>query len=261
MMKEGNDMVYKRIFLIVQFFFILLSGPFCFTNLSAHASGAYPLQVKYPNTMMYKAHTTQKVIALSFDDGPDTKFTPLILDTLKKHDIKATFFLLGTRVQSYPDIAKRIDREGHAIGNHTYWHPNLANTDVNKMKWEIEKNEQEISSILGAKTELFRAPYGALTEAQVRHLGEMGYRCIGWSVDSEDWKSLSASVVKQKILNAVHPGAIVLMHSAGHWTQDLTGTVNALNELIPYLKTKGYRFVTIPELWSIEHAGEKEISK
>ncbi|MBT2728811.1 polysaccharide deacetylase family protein [Bacillus sp. ISL-75] len=245
-------MFYKRCFLIVQGFFILFVG-LVYSPNSAQASAAYPLQVKYSNTMIYKAHTNQKVIALSFDDGPDTRFTPLILDILNKYAVKATFFLLGTRVHTYPDITKRIYSKGHAIGNHTYWHPKLTDTDVKSMIWEIEKNEQEIFSIIGIKSDLFRAPYGALTEDQVRQLGKMGYRGIGWSVDSEDWRSLPANEVKQKVLNAIHPGAIVLMHSAGHWTQDLTGTVKALDELIPYLKKEGYIFVTIPELWSIEH--------
>ncbi|WP_077210894.1 polysaccharide deacetylase family protein [Bacillus dakarensis] len=254
-------MVYKRFFLIVHVFFILFFGLVYSANLSAQASAAYPLQVKYSNIMMYKAHTNEKVIALSFDDGPDTRFTPLILDILNKYDVKATFFLLGTRVHTYPDITKRIVSEGHAVGNHTYWHPNLSDTDVQKMIWEIERNDQEISSIIGFKSNLFRAPYGALTEEQVRQLGVMGYRGIGWSVDSEDWKSLTANEIMQKVLTAVHPGAIILMHSAGHWTQDLTGTVNALNELIPHLKEKGYRFVTISELWSIEHPHKREIFK
>lgn len=226
-------------------------GLACFP-ISAHAT-SYPLQAKYPEVMIYKAHTTQKVIALSFDDGPDQRFTPLILNILNKYDVKATFFLLGTRVQTYPDVAKRIYNEGHVIGNHTYWHPQLTKTGVNNMIWEIEKNEKKILSITNVKTNLFRAPYGALNEQLVKQLDVMGYRGAGWSVDSEDWKSLSSVKIKQNILNNIHPGAIILMHSAGHWTQDLTGTVLALNELIPYLKEEGYTFVTIPELWSIEH--------
>ncbi|KEF39175.1 putative xylanase/chitin deacetylase [Schinkia azotoformans MEV2011] len=160
---------------------------------------------------------------------------------------------MGTRVQTYPDVAKRIYNEGHVIGNHTYWHPQLTKTGVNNMIWEIEKNEKKILSITNVKTNLFRAPYGALNEQLVKQLDVMGYRGAGWSVDSEDWKSLSSVKIKQNILNNIHPGAIILMHSAGHWTQDLTGTVLALNELIPYLKEEGYTFVTIPELWSIEH--------
>lgn len=220
--------------------------------ISAQAS-TYPLQAKYPNTMIYKAHTKQKVIALSFDDGPDQRFTPLILDVLNKYDVKATFFLLGTRVHTYPDIAKRIYSDGHVIGNHTFWHPKLTKTSVQNMKWELEKNEKEILSVTNVKTNLFRAPYGALNDQHVKQLEQMGYRGVGWSVDSDDWKSLSSDEIKKNVLNTIHPGAIVLMHSAGHWTQNLTGTVKALNELIPYLKEKGYTFVTIPELWIIEN--------
>ncbi|MED4352408.1 polysaccharide deacetylase family protein [Schinkia azotoformans] len=244
-------MRFFRCFLIIEILFLVFVGLACLP-ISAHAT-SYPLQAKYPEVMIYKAHTTQKVIALSFDDGPDQRFTPLILNILNKYDVKATFFLLGTRVQTYPDVAKRIYNEGHVIGNHTYWHPQLTKTGVNNMIWEIEKNEKKILSITNVKTNLFRAPYGALNEQLVKQLDVMGYRGAGWSVDSEDWKSLSSVKIKQNILNNIHPGAIILMHSAGHWTQDLTGTVLALNELIPYLKEEGYTFVTIPELWSIEH--------
>ncbi|WP_458413215.1 polysaccharide deacetylase family protein [Schinkia sp. CFF1] len=251
-MKEVKDMFCTRFLLIIQVLTIICVGPMGPTS-SVQAS-TYPLQAKYPNTMIYKANTQQKVIALSFDDGPDNRFTPLILDVLKKYDVKATFFLLGTRVRAYPDTARRIHYEGHVIGNHTFWHPKLTNTGVKNMVWEIEKNEKEMSAVVGVQSNLFRAPYGALNEQLVKELEKLNYRCIGWSVDSEDWKSLSALEVKRNVLNAVHPGAIILMHSAGHWTQDLTGTVNALEELIPYLKKQGYRFVTIPELWYIEHA-------
>ncbi|WP_102347659.1 polysaccharide deacetylase family protein [Bacillus sp. Marseille-P3661] len=234
-------------------FMLVYFNPIC--SLTS-AQYSYPLQAKYPDIMIYKAQTNQKVIALTFDDGPDQRFTPQILDVLNNYNVKATFFLLGTRAHTYPDITQRIFNEGHVIGNHTYWHPQLTKTGLSNMIWEINKNEQELKSIINMETSLFRAPYGALTEQQVQQLGKMGYRGIGWSVDSEDWKSLSSEKIKAKILNAVHPGAIILMHSAGHWTQDLSGTVQALNELIPYLQKKGYEFVTVPDLWAIEHADE-----
>ncbi|WP_240613592.1 polysaccharide deacetylase family protein [Pueribacillus theae] len=218
---------------------------------SIDASTAYPLQSKHPDKMIYKANTNQKVIALTFDDGPDRRFTPQILDVLNKHHVKGTFFLLGTRVEKYPDVAKRIQNEGHVIGNHTYWHPELTKTSVKNMKWEVKKNEEAIQSITNFKTQLFRAPYGALDDDLVDELSKMGYRGVGWSIDTEDWKSLSSKEIKQNILNDIHPGAIILMHSAGHWTQDLSGTAEALDEVIPYLRKKGYEFVTIPELWAM----------
>lgn len=216
-------------------------------HVTAKAS-MYPLQTKYPDIMIYKAQTEKKVIALTFDDGPDQRFTPQVLDVLKKYHVKATFFLLGTRVHKYPDMAKRIDNEGHIIGNHTYWHPQLTKTSVQNMVWEIKENEREIKSVINKETNLFRAPYGALNDNLVKKLGEMNYLGVGWSIDSEDWKSLSSKEIKRNILNHVHPGAIILMHSAGHWTQDLSGTAEALDELIPYLQKRGYEFVTVPEL-------------
>lgn len=230
---------------------ILCVGLFHYID-SAQAS-TYPLQNKYPNIMMYKAQTKEKVVALTFDDGPDQRFTPKILNVLSKYHVNATFFLMGSRVAKYPNVAKRIVKEGNIIGNHTYWHPQLTKSGEHSMKWEIKKTERQIQSVAGRKTKLFRAPYGALNDMLVKKLGDMGYKGIGWSVDTQDWKGLSAKQITHHVVQFVHPGAIILMHSAGHWTQDLTGTVRALDQMIPRLKKEGYRFVTIPELWKISH--------
>lgn len=229
-------------------FFLIMFTINVATISDTNAASQYPLQTKYPNVMLYKVDTDKKIIALTFDDGPDAKFTPQILDVLEKHNVKATFFLLGTRINKYPNVAKKIFDDGHAIGNHTYWHPDLTKTGVDNMVWEIKQNEKELQNVLQIKTNLFRAPYGALTEEHVQKLSELGYRGIGWSIDTEDWRSLPASKIKENIINQLHPGAIVLMHSAGHWTQDLSGTVQGLDEIIPFLKKRGYKFVTIPEM-------------
>jgi peptidoglycan/xylan/chitin deacetylase (PgdA/CDA1 family) len=163
--------------------------------------------------------------------------------------VKATFFLLGTRVEKYPDVVKRIDLEGHIIGNHTYWHTDLTKNSVQHMEWEMNKNDKALKKITANVSDLFRAPYGAMNDTLVKKLRSMKVRGVGWSVDSEDWKSLSAEEIKQNVLQTIHPGAIVLMHSAGHWSQDLSGTAEALDELIPYLQKQGYQFVTVPEMW------------
>lgn len=238
----------KRFHIVLIIFFINM---FLFPSYLT-ATNPYPLQAKYPNVMLYKANTDKKIIALTFDDGPDDKFTPQILNVLRKHNVKATFFLLGTRVHKHPNIAKQILDDGHTIGNHTYWHPELTKKHIDSMVLEIEQNEKELEKILQIKTNLFRAPYGALTEEHIQKLSELGYRVVGWSIDTEDWRNLPASEIKRKILIQLHPGAIVLMHSAGHWTQDLSGTVEALDEIIPLLKKEGYMFVTIPEMFNDE---------
>jgi len=233
--------MHKRLFLTVCCFF-LWTWPSIVT-----ADSYYPLQTKYPDTIIYKAETEEKIIALTFDDGPDNLHTPAILDVLQKHGVQATFFLLGPRVEKYPEMVKRIDDEGHVIGNHTYWHPELTKTGVANMKWEINKTEQAIQQILHKRTNLFRAPYGALNDTLVRALPDMDYRAVGWSIDSEDWKGLTKEEIKQRVINHLHPGSIVLMHSAG----DVQGTAEAVDELIPYLKDAGYHFVTVPDIWPV----------
>lgn len=237
-----------RVLMVLTILFVSIC---VWSEISTAQSNMYPLQTKYPDIMIYKANTNKKVIALTFDDGPDHRFTPYILDVLKTHHVKATFFLLGMRVSRYPDIAKRIYKEGHVIGSHTYWHPQLTKTGIKNMRWEIAESEKVIKSITSAKTNLFRAPYGALSEDLVIELGKINYRGVGWSIDSEDWKSLPSKEIKQTVIDGVHPGAIVLMHSAGNWTQDLSGTAEALNELIPHLREQGYEFVTVPELMGL----------
>lgn len=213
----------------------------------------YPLQSKYPNIMLYQGEVPKKVIALTFDDGPDERYTPKVLDVLKKYHVKATFFLLGSRVKKYPNVAKRIVKEGHVIGNHTYWHPQLTKTGKDNMKWEIKKTEKEIEHATGHRTSLFRAPYGALNDNLVKEIGDMGYKGIGWSIDTNDWRELPTKKIISNVMNYAHPGAITLMHSAGHWTLDLSGTVQALEKIIPRLRKEGYEFVTIPEMWDISH--------
>lgn len=208
----------------------------------------YKLQRKFPALLVMKANTKDYRIALTFDDGPDTNFTPKVLDVLKKHHVKATFFLLGSRVDGHPQVVKRIHEEGHVIGNHTYWHPQLYRENLNLLRWEAAETDKAIKRVVGYSPKLFRAPYGGLTDRIVAELGRLNYSVIGWNVDSLDWKQLSSAEVQKNVLGHVTPGSIILMHSGGNWNQDLSGMVQALDVIIPKLRAQGFEFVTVTEL-------------
>ncbi len=187
-------------------------------------------------------------VALTFDDGPDLVYTPKILNILKKEHVKATFFVLGVNAARYPEIIRRIVKEGHTLGNHTFDHINLIHSTRSKIKWEISATEQVLVRISGQSPRWFRAPYGNVNSLVLNELQQLGYHAVNWSVDSNDWKSLPAKTVKQNILHDVKPGAIILQHCAGNEREDLTGTVRALPDVIRTLKKRGYQFVTIPQL-------------
>lgn len=211
----------------------------------------WTLQREYPDIIAIRANNTQKM-ALTFDDGPSEKYTPQLLDVLKKHNAKATFFMMGSRAVAYPDIVKRIHEDGHAIGNHSYWHPNLNVENIERMKKEISDTENTIEQIVNMKPRIFRPPYGNLTREQVKVLEQMNLSAIMWSVDSSDWQQLSAEQIQKNVLSNIHPGAVILFHDGGHWTQDLSGTVEALDIIIPKLQNDGIELVTIPELFQIK---------
>lgn len=212
------------------------------------------LQQEFPNILVLHGNPTKNQVALTFDDGPDIRFTPQVLDVLAKHDVKATFFLIGARAKAHRDITKRIHDEGHAIGNHTYWHPNLPKESLERLRWELTETEQVIEDIIGFKPRLFRSPYGALNEDILKVLGEMDHTVIGWDVDSVDWKLPGADIVADNVLSNVGFGSIILMHDGGDWSMDLSGTVQGLDRIISKLKEDGTKFVTLPELIGIPEA-------
>lgn len=209
------------------------------------------LQREYPNIVVLRGPLNQNKIALTFDDGPDIRFTPQVLDVLGEYQVKATFFLMGARAEEHQPIVRRIYAEGHAIGNHGYWHPNLTEESLERVHWEVTATEETIYQILGIRTRLFRPPYGALNRQIVELIGSLGYAIILWNVDSLDWKQLGADVIADTVLGNTMPGSIILMHDGGDWTMDLSGTVESLHTIIPTLQAQGMEFVTIPELLNI----------
>ncbi|HEY9801486.1 MAG TPA: polysaccharide deacetylase family protein [Leptolyngbyaceae cyanobacterium] len=187
----------------------------------------------------------QKVIALTFDDGPWQKTTPEILDILKQNQIKATFFWVGQALQANPDIAKRVVAEGHAIGNHT-WHHWYRRMDEATAKSEIERTSDLIYKTTGVKTQLFRPPGGVLNNGLARYAKSQKNAVVMWSLTSADTDPRAkAEVFVKNVVKGAKPGYIVLMHDGGG---DRRRTVQALPQIISGLKQQGYKFVTVPEL-------------
>jgi len=191
----------------------------------------------------------QAGIALTFDDGPDLVFTPQILEKLRKYHVKGTFFLLGENMEKYPHLVKQIASEGHVIGNHTYSHPKLTEISDETYHFEIEKTDRIVQELAGYKPRFFRPTYGAINENQVAWATEQKMMVIQWSVDTLDWKGLSADVITQTVGANVLPGSIILQHSADG--VPLQGSVDALDQIIPALQKKGARFVTLPEMFGL----------
>ncbi len=207
-------------------------------------------QERHSGTFFIAGSEQEKKTALSFDDGPSSDYTPLILDILKEYDIKATFFLLGKQVEKHPELVQRIAREGHSIGNHSHSHRNFTRLDWETVrKQEIERTGKLIEGLTGQSPELVRPPYGKITEEQIILLSELGYKVINWSVDTKDWREDNnhPGMLLTRTRLKVHPGAIILMHDGGG---DRSHTVEFLPELIKMLQNKGYDLTTVDDMLS-----------
>ncbi|WP_210468673.1 polysaccharide deacetylase family protein [Sporosarcina sp. 6E9] len=180
-----------------------------------------------------------KKVALTFDDGPDPKVTTQILASLKKYDAKATFFMLGSRVEYYPEIAKDVANAGHELGNHTWTHPNLTNASIKKIKSEITRTSAIIEKVTETKAVLFRPPYGAINKT-VRQQTDLPV--ILWDVDTLDWKHRNANQLLTEVKKSTRDGSIILMHDIHQSTAD------GLDAVLAYLDGKGFTFVTVSEL-------------
>ncbi len=212
------------------------------------------LQQRYPEIVVLQGPATTNRVALTFDDGPDPRFTEQVLDILAENNVPATFFVMGSRAIAYPEIVQRMVADGHIVGNHTYFHPNLVKEgDLATLEREVTRTEDTLQEIIGYRTRLFRAPYGFLYNELVEKIAELNYSIIVWSVDSLDWQEDPPAVIAGNVLDNVHPGAIILMHDGGDWDADRTNTIESLREIIPRLKEQGYEFVTVPTLTGIPY--------
>lgn len=198
-------------------------------------------------------HTPGKQLAITFDDGPDERFTPEMLDVLKAKNVKATFFVVGVNAEAQPNVLRRIYAEGHEIGNHSYSHPNIALTSLERTRLELDATQRIIEHAIGRSTILFRPPYNADSEPQtpdeiepVRRAQEMGYITVGERIDPQDWrKGATADGILAEVIDEKDNGSIILLHDAGG---DRQATVEALPRIIDHFRRAGYQFVTVGQL-------------
>lgn len=184
-------------------------------------------------------------IALSFDDGPHPRLTPVILDILAEYGVKATFFMVGENVGYYTDAARAVAEAGHEIGNHTFSHCRFGRMSESDLRREIIACEDAIASVTDSPVRFIRPPEGQMSDAVRRVLGESDYRVILWDVDTRDWAHTPPAEITRHILDTVQAGDIILMHDfIGHDSP----TPEALRAVIPALLERGYRFVTVGEL-------------
>ena len=186
----------------------------------------------------FEAKKHVKMVALTFDDGPDPKTTPQALDILKKYGAKATFFMVGQNVAGNEAIVKRVHNEGHQIGIHTWDHPVLTKLPLETARKEILDTQTAINNVIGIKPMITRPPYGAIN-ATIQNSVDQSF--IMWNVDSLDWKTRNTKAIMQEIAKT-QPGSIILMHDI-HQT-----SIDALPSVLEYLKSNGYTLVTVDEL-------------
>lgn len=183
-----------------------------------------------------------KKIAITFDDGPNAQITPKILDVLKEHDVKATFFLLGQCVKANPEIAKKIVEEGHAVGNHTWNHRQLSGMPRESVEQQISSTQDEIRSATGVEARWVRPPYGMYRKETKEVFREHRLDVALWSVDPQDWRVRNRDYIIKAVTNKVENGSIILCHDMH------TATLEAVPVILKTLKESGYEFTTLEAL-------------
>lgn len=193
-----------------------------------------------------------RLLALTYDDGPNQTCTPPLLEVLARHDVRATFFMIGRHVASRPGIARAVADAGHVIGNHTYTHPNLIFSSRAQIESQLDHCDRILSDAVGQHSKLFRPPFGGRRPAVLAGARRQGFIPVMWSVSAYDWNTAPPEVIERKVVRQVRGGDVILMHDGSHLGMgaDRSATVEATDRLIRRYKAEGYQFVTVPEMMS-----------
>ena len=206
---------------------------------------------------IYSVKTDEKKIAISFDAAWGNEDTEQLIEILKTYNVKATFFLVGSWVDKYPESVKALYNAGHEIGNHSNSHPDMTKISHDKILEELNSCNSKIEKVIGVKPTLFRAPYGAYNNELISTVKSIGMNTIQWDCDSKDWmEGHTAEIIKNDVLSKVKSGSIVLFHNAA------LNTPAALPGILEKLKADGYSFCKISDLilkdnYTINHKGEQ----
>ncbi|SEO73573.1 polysaccharide deacetylase family protein [Paenibacillus sp. OV219] len=201
-------------------------------------------------TIYNEVKTEEKLLAFTFDDGPNPEWTPQFLDTFKQYGGKATFYVQGTNMEKYPEIARRIVLEGHELGNHSYSHPRLPELDREGQVEELQRAEQLIVAVTGVRPNTFRPPYLAVNDELLSVAGEFDYAVIhGVNLEANDWDMPGVSHIVDSTRAVMRSGSILLFHDGfGDRSQSLAAISILLEEAV----AQGYRFVTVSELLGLK---------
>jgi peptidoglycan/xylan/chitin deacetylase (PgdA/CDA1 family) len=225
--------------------YYLLPAPFVYSLLlaygSAHIGSGFFIK------SICQAETTDKKIALSFDDGPDPVKTPLILNLLKEYQLKATFFIIGKKIEGNESLLKRIVSEGHTIANHSYSHSYFFDFfPTKKVKEDLESVIYTIRGITGLTSLWFRPPYGVTNPNIAKAVKQLQLISIGWNVRSLDTVIKDSDKLVERVTSRIKPGSIILFHDTG------ANTLNTLKELILFTNKEGYKIIGLEELLKIK---------
>ena len=216
--------------------------------VSAGYNAMAPAPQLYGRTLVRAANPRD--LALTFDDGPNDPHTLNLFEVLAKHDVRATFFMIGGYVQQRPQIAREVAQAGHALGNHTFTHPNLIFCSEMQTRIQLAECNRAIEDVVGQSPTLFRPPFGGRRPITLRIAGELGLAPVMWNVTGWDWNAHSSEAVERKVAKQIHGGDIILLHDGSHRQLglDRSHTVAATDRLVARYKREGYRFVTISEI-------------
>ena len=195
--------------------------------------------------VIHRGRTGSRAVALTFDDGPDPRATPAVLDALARNQVSAAFFVVGSRVEAHPELVRRMDREGHLIGNHSFRHAWWTNfLWGRRLRRELVRTQEAVASAIGRRPAWYRPPMGLTNPHLARALREVGLTCLAWDVRPFDTGS-SPDLVHKRIAAQVRDGSIILLHDRGRDPEEAAGLVN---DTIGLLRSRGYNLARLDRL-------------